>query len=986
MPRFSVCINAYNEEDNIKRSMDSVIAQDFDDYELIVLDDASTDSTATIIRNYEKKYDQIVGVYQEENSGRHLSRCTNIEKCNGDYTIFLDADDELKPNILSNCNRQLMLKDVDMLHFGIEVRGFGVEAEECDVFGDYINKPVGDLNHNEILNYIFGGNGEFIQDWRVTQRVYRTDLLKRAKKLMINERLDCAEDAYEVFVISALAKTQATNNHIDGLVYNYGLGLNGRSEWTAEKFVSVAKDFATCMFEMQKLADDFNEDILQLNARSARLKLLDLLFNDWHTRVADENKIEAAKACLEFLNVDEVSAQIARCVRDDAYTALTQGKSMDDCPEIAEWFNLIESLYAQHNMFFTPAKRHVEDLTTRASLSRFDEQKSLRIFVSCHKDVDLFDSEILQPVQVGASKAGWRFPWALQDDEGENVSELNPMYCELTAQYWAWKNVDCERYGFCHYRRYFNFSNKDYHENAYGEIIDWRINSKTQEKYGLLDKNLLEQVEGYDIVTTKFQDLRRFPGKFSTPLEHWHSAPNLHDKDLDLMVEILKEMHPDYSLACDAYLNGNKTCFCNMFVMTKDIFHDYCPWLFGILEEFCKRADVTNYSKEALRTAGHLAERLLNIYIIKHQMDGCNWKHKQVQCVHLEKPDKVVFPLPDFHPSALGKRTVPIVFAADNNYVPVLATAIQSMCENASKSFRYDVVVLNNNISWDNQVLMKQGLESFKNVSLRFFNVDSLIEGYKLTTSNPHISNETYYRFLIQEVLPEYDKVIYLDSDLIVEGDVSEIFNVDLGDNLIAAVKDIDFLGNLNFKDNERIQYNKNTLGMNDPYNYFQAGTLVLNTKGLRELHTTQEWMEFACDSSLIYNDQDILNRECEGRVTYLPMEWNVMHNCGGRIEKVFTYAPAQEFENYFTARNDPKIIHYAGFEKPWTFADVDLQEHFWKYARETVFYEILLGKRQPVAVTNLDERMERHQKLYHPLMNFAVKAFKKILKRRRFS
>ena len=278
---------------------------------------------------------------------------------------------------------------------------------------------------------------------------------------------------------------------------------------------------------------------------------------------------------------------------------------------------------------------------------------------------------------------------------------------------------------------------------------------------------------------------------------------------------------------------------------------------------------------------------------------------------------------------------------------------------------------------------MQEFLSHYENVSLRFFNVDHLIDDYELTTSNPHISNETYYRFLIQEVLPEYDKVVYLDSDMIIEGDVSEIFNVEMGENLIGAVKDIDFLGNLNFQDNERVKYNQEVLHMADPYNYFQAGTLVLNAKGLRELHSTQEWMEFACDSTLIYNDQDILNRECEGRVTYLPMEWNVMHNCDGRVEKVFTYAPAQEFENYFASRENSKVIHFAGFEKPWTFPNVDLQEHFWKYARQTPYYEALLPARAPVVVTNLDERIERHQRLYHPILHIASKVVRKLRARR---
>lgn len=77
-----------------------------------------------------------------------------------------------------------------------------------------------------------------------------------------------------------------------------------------------------------------------------------------------------------------------------------------------------------------------------------DEKRSqaMRIFVSAHKPVDLFNSAVLQPVQVGCSMRNDLFPWAWHDNDGENISDQNAMYCELTAQYWAWKNVDAEYY------------------------------------------------------------------------------------------------------------------------------------------------------------------------------------------------------------------------------------------------------------------------------------------------------------------------------------------------------------------------------------------------------------------------------------------------------------------------------------------------------------------------------------------------------------
>ena len=192
-------------------------------------------------------------------------------------------------------------------------------------------------------------------------------------------------------------------------------------------------------------------------------------------------------------------------------------------------------------------------------------------------------------------------------------------------------------------------------------------------------------------------------------------------------------------------------------------------------------------------------------------------------------------------------------------------------------------------------------------------------------------------------------------------------------------MRDIDFLAHLNYKDGERVRYNREVMHMKDPHNYFQAGVLLLNTKGLRELHETQEWMRFACESNLIYNDQDILNRECEGRVSYIPMEWNVMHNCEGRVEEVFTVAPACEFENYFAARANPKVIHFAGCEKPWTNVDVDLEQHFWKYARQTPFYEALLLRRYANHMSVIYEKMERHQRIYHPLLHIASKVVRRM-------
>jgi lipopolysaccharide biosynthesis glycosyltransferase len=517
------------------------------------------------------------------------------------------------------------------------------------------------------------------------------------------------------------------------------------------------------------------------------------------------------------------------------------------------------------------------------------------------------------------------------------------MLCEVTAQYWAWKNIDAKYIGFCHYRRYFNFSVNKYKENPYGEIIDGYIDGYSQQKYGLLDENMRPVIENYDLIHSPVYDLRTMPGKFSTPYEQYDAAPKLHIEDLEACAAITKQMYPEYAEDVDSYLQGHKSSFCNMYIMKKDLFDEYADWLFPILMKCIETADYTNYSVESLRTPGHLAERLFNIWLVHQNRVNQSLKSAELQVVHFDHPEKQDFRSHDIAPHS-EKAVIPVVFAADNNYVPMVSTTIQSMLDNASRSYEYRIYVMQKDIAYENQELMRSMVARFPNAKIEFLSVDAIIDRYKLTTNNPHISVETYYRFLIQDLLPAYEKVLYLDSDLIVSGDVSVLYKTDLGDNLLAAARDIDYLGNLNMKDGKRLKYNEEILHMVNPYDYFQAGVLVLNTKAMRELMPMTRWLQIASNDEYIYNDQDVLNAACEGRVTYLDFSWNVMIDCAGRIGKVFSFAPADIYNAYLDSRRHELITHYAGFEKPWSMVGCDRSELYWQYARETPFYENLIG------------------------------------------
>ena len=134
---------------------------------------------------------------------------------------------------------------------------------------------------------------------------------------------------------------------------------------------------------------------------------------------------------------------------------------------------------------------------------------------------------------------------------------------------------------------------------------------------------------------------------------------------------------------------------------------------------------------------------------------------------------------------------------------------------------------------------------------------------------------------------------------------------------------------------------------------------MVFNTRELRRLHSIVEWLQIATNPVYIYNDQDILNQESKGRVTYLTAEWNVTNNIFGRADELYPQAPAVVYDAYLAGRNNPYVVHFAGAIKPWQNASCDMAQYFWQYARDTPFYEVIVqdmtpGARKAVDVTEV--------------------------------
>ncbi len=241
------------------------------------------------------------------------------------------------------------------------------------------------------------------------------------------------------------------------------------------------------------------------------------------------------------------------------------------------------------------------------------------IFVACHKWAKIAENPLLIPIQVGASLTAERYSGMICDNTGDNISIKNKAYCELTAQYWAWKNTDYDYYGFFHYRRYLSF-NRVVPVKMDGTISGKKIRPYEEldsipenlTRYGL-NAELMEQViPGYDLITVLRERL---------DVTVYQQYCQYHPKEnLDALLNIIEAKTPEYMPAAKKYLNSKNIYYMNMYIMEKKIFHTYMSWLFEILSDY---ENIKGYQNLEPRIMGYLAERMFGIFYTHQCSKGC---------------------------------------------------------------------------------------------------------------------------------------------------------------------------------------------------------------------------------------------------------------------------------------------------------------------------------------------------------------------------
>lgn len=272
----------------------------------------------------------------------------------------------------------------------------------------------------------------------------------------------------------------------------------------------------------------------------------------------------------------------------------------------------------------------------------------IKIFVSNRIDTDseAVENPLLIPIRCGAA-ADTRTAQAVQgDDTGENISRRRESFCELTVQYWAWKNVHSDYYGLCHYRRYLSFSDKWRPMDAYHVVYEPMLLPSCKKKYGLLDEAAMRQIiEQYDAIVPVCADVREMPSPqgFQETVGNWWAAQDgvfLEKKVIITMLELIDKLAPAYSAAAREYLNGSAFRGNNCYVMRKELFQRLCEFEFPILFELERIVDMRGYTGNLRRTPGYVGEILFGIFtyqISTHE----NWRVNQRQLVFFRNAQRL---------------------------------------------------------------------------------------------------------------------------------------------------------------------------------------------------------------------------------------------------------------------------------------------------------------------------------------------------------
>lgn len=285
-------------------------------------------------------------------------------------------------------------------------------------------------------------------------------------------------------------------------------------------------------------------------------------------------------------------------------------------------------------------------------------------------------------------------------------------------------------------------------------------------------------------------------------------------------------------------------------------------------------------------------------------------------------------------------QTIPVFYTISDDFTPYAAVSLNSLVKRVDPQRNYIITFLHQDLTTESM----KNLKSFEkdNVQIDFKKIDdTLVKPIKNTEGNylraDFFTMSIFYRLFIPDLFPQYDKGIYLDADTVVNDDIAKLYDINLEGNYFGACADLSirFIPIMQ-------RYLTECQDINPPEKYINSGVLLLDMKAFRDKKFTERFYYLINKYNVptIEPDQSYLNEICEDKIKLLDPSWDAMPN------------------EHIAAIENPHLIHYNLFFKPWHFADVQYAQYFWNSAKETMYYQQL--KDELDNFTDADRTRER--------------------------
>lgn len=282
--------------------------------------------------------------------------------------------------------------------------------------------------------------------------------------------------------------------------------------------------------------------------------------------------------------------------------------------------------------------------------------------------------------------------------------------------------------------------------------------------------------------------------------------------------------------------------------------------------------------------------------------------------------------------------------ACSDSYKAIMGVLLESIVENASPKENYDIVILEYDIPAEEKSNIQTHYQR-DNVSVRFFNVKESLDQFQLYVRD-YLSIMTYARLLIPKIFAEFERVLYLDCDMVCTTDVAELYHADMQGMSICAAPDailnMEAWNNPNSGDTKH--YLENVVGICEEGQYVNGGAMVFDIaavnrdeKNLFAMAEARQWK---------WADQDVLNHVYANQILRVEMAWNTIVIANFKQRERYL-GRSKLFAAYAKALEKPRIIHYAGEMLPCYRNNVPLEQFFWRYAKTSLYADVIEKKQR---------------------------------------